>query len=536
MGPRNRAARRGPHHPHDPAHHRPVALPGQRARWPRQSPDRRPDGGGRRFAPPAIRTAIPSRLPRACGRGSRRRSTSAACARTKTGPFASTAASTSPRLGDSFDNVARYGLSFQRSQNSGRFTPGAGPNFGYYKRGRPWLVRPRAQGESRRRSTALGDVDRVGDWRGRQADRRCRRQGDGRLPHERSVGDRRRRWPQGLKLTREAMARQPRTSTRGSCSTIKERQFQDAINSALGMELTAVAQPAGVPEPTGPGAAFAPPAVMAAPVPGQIVRGARAAGEPRRDHGGDSAGGQRRDRHRGRSRLAGGAGSDDRGTNAAAASAGDGANDRDPGRHRGAQHQAVLLAQRAAGEPLHAERSQRSSASPSRTPPLRAVGRYFIDGVPIEIRDTVKRREAKLPYGEVLREVRSVPRIAVMLTPDARRSSLRRRPPSAWTSRCRCCTTPRPPTSGQVALRLPAGWTSEPASHPFSFARAGERAAYRFTVTAAHDSRPATTAVNIEAVATAAGQGVPRGLRAHRSSRSRGALPVSPGHRRRCAA
>ena len=37
----------------------------------------------------------------------------------------------------------------------------------------------------------------------------------------------------------------------------------------MGMELTAVAQPAGMPEPTGPGAAFAPPALMAAPVPGQ---------------------------------------------------------------------------------------------------------------------------------------------------------------------------------------------------------------------------------------------------------------------------
>ena len=37
----------------------------------------------------------------------------------------------------------------------------------------------------------------------------------------------------------------------------------------MGMELTAVAQPAGTAEPTGPGAAFAPPALMAAPVPGQ---------------------------------------------------------------------------------------------------------------------------------------------------------------------------------------------------------------------------------------------------------------------------
>ncbi len=36
-------------------------------------------------------------------------------------------------LGDSFDNIARYGLSFQRSQNSGRFTPATGTNYGYYR-------------------------------------------------------------------------------------------------------------------------------------------------------------------------------------------------------------------------------------------------------------------------------------------------------------------------------------------------------------------------------------------------------------------
>src|SRR5918993_4958287 len=35
----------------------------------------------------------------------------------------------SPRLGDSYDNIARYGLSFQRSQVNGRFTPMVGPNY-----------------------------------------------------------------------------------------------------------------------------------------------------------------------------------------------------------------------------------------------------------------------------------------------------------------------------------------------------------------------------------------------------------------------
>ena len=32
---------------------------------------------------------------------------------------------------------------------------------------------------------------------------------------------------------------------------VKEQQFQDAINTALGLDFAAIAQPAGVPEPTG---------------------------------------------------------------------------------------------------------------------------------------------------------------------------------------------------------------------------------------------------------------------------------------------
>jgi LmbE family N-acetylglucosaminyl deacetylase len=40
----------------------------------------------------------------------------------------------SPWLGDSFDNIARTGLSFQRSQNGGRLTLSSGPNRGYYQR------------------------------------------------------------------------------------------------------------------------------------------------------------------------------------------------------------------------------------------------------------------------------------------------------------------------------------------------------------------------------------------------------------------
>ena len=37
-------------------------------------------------------------------------------------------------LGDSYANIASFGLSFQRSQNGGRYVPVAGPNYSYYTR------------------------------------------------------------------------------------------------------------------------------------------------------------------------------------------------------------------------------------------------------------------------------------------------------------------------------------------------------------------------------------------------------------------
>src|SRR6476646_5730317 len=39
-----------------------------------------------------------------------------------------------PVLGDSYANLASFGLSFQRSQNGGRYVPASGPNYSYYLR------------------------------------------------------------------------------------------------------------------------------------------------------------------------------------------------------------------------------------------------------------------------------------------------------------------------------------------------------------------------------------------------------------------
>jgi hypothetical protein len=139
---------------------------------------------------------------------------------------------------------------------------------------------------------------------------------------------------------------------------------------------------------------------------------------------------------------------------------------------------------------------------PASAPPLVAVASYMVNGVAVERREVVKRRESKLPYGEVLREVRSVPRLAVTLSPataivplaganrrvDVEVGLLHNGPDA---------------TQGHVTLKMPAGWDAQPASQPFSFARAGERASYRFSV------RPGAAGAErytIEAVAAAGGR------------------------------
>jgi len=399
-----------------------------------------------------------------------------------------------PRLGDSYDNVARYGLSFQRSQNSGRFTPSAGPNYGYYARMDVKGTKEKTifDGVTTSIEAAIGGA-------GKPIDDAVAKAIASFWMSDPSVTV-----PplvQGLKLTRAAIAATSDLDAKFILQ-IKEQQFQDAINSAMGMELTAVAQPAGVPEPTGPGAAFAPPALMAAPVPGQAFevrarlanRGGIMVANPAiaiegdrgwQVGGGQTAGGPNLERH-----------------------------------HQATTRVTVTLAEDVAlstrpyfyrnglQESRYTLRDPLQFGKPASTPPLRAVGRYVIDGVPIEIRETVRRREAKLPYGDVLREVRSVPRIAVTLTPanaivpagqQANRPTAQQQIPVEAS----LLHNAENPTTGQIALRMPAGWKSEPASHQFSFARSGERSSYSFKVTPGLlDAKP----YQIEAVATAAGK------------------------------
>jgi len=128
-----------------------------------------------------------------------------------------------------------------------------------------------------------------------------------------------------------------------------------------------------------------------------------------------------------------------------------------------------------------------------------------VNGVPVTIRESVKRRESKLPYGEAVREVRSVPRIAVSMAPAYAIVPVAAAT-KAVTVEVSLLHNADSATAGAVALRLPAGWKAEPPSTPFSFARAGERSSYRFVVSTPDSRLPTPGSVTIEAVATASGR------------------------------
>ena len=130
-----------------------------------------------------------------------------------------------------------------------------------------------------------------------------------------------------------------------------------------------------------------------------------------------------------------------------------------------------------------ADESQRYR--PSAESPLDALARYEVNGVPVEIRRPVTRLEANLPYGYDTRVLAVVPAIALTLTPATRRGPVDAQ--GALTTKIRrdqveVLNNREGESEGTLTLKVPAGWKVTPASQPFHFSRAGERALYAFDV------------------------------------------------------
>ena len=389
----------------------------------------------------------------------------------------------SPWLGDSYANFASLGLSFQRSQTSGRLRQAAGPNYGYYS-----LAGSRIKTEEKEESFFDGiDTTIPGLFRaiGKPAPAgvdALLAEIDGAVKaamkefvanNPAAIAP---RLAAGLKATRDALSRTGGEPEAQFLLQVKERQFMDALNVALGIQLEALAQPPNAPTPTGPMAAFAPPPTLEAVVPGQTfeVRATFA------------------NRGAGEVALQGVSIEAEQGWQVTPLD-GSAATLRlnDVSRHRFT----VTLADdvRMSSKPYFSRKGLQESrytlddnvqfSLPRRKAPAVAVAKYTVAGVPVEVRQVVGRREARLPYGFETRELRVVPALALRVSPGNAIIPLAA-PKKTVTLTVDLLNNQPEGSKGELSVRLPQGWTAAPARQAFTFGRAGERAAYTFTVTA----------------------------------------------------
>ena len=385
-----------------------------------------------------------------------------------------------PVLGDSYSTFARLGLSFQRSQNSGRFTPQPGPAVSYYKRLQslvdapvresgffdgidttiPGLYRALGKQPAAGLDIALAVIDREVQSAVRSF---TMTEPSAAVPA----------LARALAATRVAAGQPGVDPDVAFTLNVKERQIQDAITAALGIAFTAAAQPAGTQEPSGAFAAFAGPVVMAPLVPGQPF-------EVRTVFTNRSPIDVRRVRvtliGRGDWGVQGGSPEGAAQTNQPAAAKFTATVPRDAAYTRPYFTRASTQdARYTVSDPSQLHRPAAEAA-------LFAAATYEVAGVPVDVRVPVTRLEPNLPYGYETRELAIVPALAVTLDPAQAVVPLGLADKKIQV-RTEVTSNVDGPSVGTLRLQLPSGWTADPPSQPFQFSRAGERAFYPFTVT-----------------------------------------------------
>jgi LmbE family N-acetylglucosaminyl deacetylase len=416
----------------------------------------------------------------------------------------------SPWLGDSYANVGGYGVSLQRSQTSGRFSPGVGSVYSYYHRTAATID------ASEKETSFFDGIDTTyaGLFKtlrrtapaGVETTLAAVDTAVARAMSAFTMADPSAAVPalaEGLRLTRQVIETTSSEPEVLFVLRIKERQFQDAINAALGLVLTAFADPNPTPAPAaGRGGGRGAVPTMTAPVPGQTF-GVLA---------------QLANRSRTRIEPRGFDLRTERGWTASTPEPVVSGPVPGPGETAGPQVIAARYSVTVSPDAPISTKPYFSRATftqnrytlsdsssfgrPFGPAPLVAVGRYEVHGVPVEITSVVKRRETNLPYGYVTREVRTVPRLSLTVSPTTAVIPLASKARTVDID-VTVVHNASEATTGQLALTLPSGWTAKPAQHALTFQRPGERNTYRFAVTATTLSGDLRDAV---AVATAGGR------------------------------
>jgi LmbE family N-acetylglucosaminyl deacetylase len=385
-----------------------------------------------------------------------------------------------PVLGESYSNLARLGLSFQRSQNSGRFTSQPGPSVSYYKRLQSIVDAPA------REASFFDGIDTTVSGLYAALRKPAPAGAESALATiERDIStavdafkmtDPSASVPslaRALSATRVAAGQLGSDPDVKLLLDVKERQIQDAIDTALGIVLTGTAEPVGTQEPAGPFAPFAAPAVMPPVVAGQtfVVRTEATNRSTTTVQAMQVA-------------LEGTGGWNIQG----------GTSPRALGSNQ------PLVARYTVTVPQNAEPTRPSFArnsirdarytrtrepqdddTPVPEAPLMVVATYNIDGVRVDLRRPVRRLEANLPYGYESRVLAIVPALAVTMRPSnivvpLHNSDKRIRLTTEVISNVEGMS------QGRLSIRVPEQWAVDPPVQSFQFAHAGERALYPFSI------------------------------------------------------
>ena len=353
----------------------------------------------------------------------------------------------SPWLGATYTNFARMGLSFQRSQNSGRFEPQVGPAYAYYKRLASQVAAPVKEtslfdGIDSRLTGLFAALKRPAPAGAADALEAIQREVDAAvraftMENPSAVVP---ALARGLTAVRAGRRQLATDRDVDHLLGLKEQQFEDAINTALAIEFTAIAPAAAAV----PGESFdvklqwTNHSRISADNVSFVVNGSGVAPDPARAA---------------TFRLT---------------------VPSDMPLARPYFHRLALSESRYAVDAS-------SRPQPWSAPPFVAAATYSVEGVRVEIRTPIVRREPQLPYGLVTRELAVLPAIAVNVSPRQAIVPLSMRDKSVLV-RVDLVNNATGGSTGQIALKLPAGWTAMPASLPFSFTRPGEKATYRFIV------------------------------------------------------
>ena len=254
---------------------------------------------------------------------------------------------------------------------------------------------------------------------------------------------------------------------------VKEEQFAAALTAALGLEASATAQPAGLSDPAGPFAAFAPPPTLDAVTAGQTVdvRVVVASRSPRPVKVTSAT-------------LLGPAGL------------------RVPVEAEGVISGTSALSARASltvpadapatrpyftrstiGQTRYTLIDPAQAGRPAAPPAFQLQVDCLVDGTALTLRVPVVRREAQLPYGHVLRELEILPAVGVSLTPSVLIAPAGGAP-HRLAVEVDVVAYAGTGAAGEVTLQVPDGWSVTPASRALALPESGAHARLAFAVTA----------------------------------------------------